>query len=153
MSINTLLTTLTATILSLTSFATMAEITTSDAYVRAIPPGTKTTAAFVTITNNNSEDILLKSAASNAADAVELHNHVMKDGTMMMRQVEGIEVAAQQSVSLKPGSYHIMLINLKQDLMVGENVEFELNFSDGTQLKIEAPVKKIMDGIHSHHHH
>ncbi|WP_415903940.1 copper chaperone PCu(A)C [Neptuniibacter sp. QD48_55] len=153
MSKKTLLTTFMAAILSLSSFTTMAEITTNDAYVRAIPPGTKTTAAFVTITNNNSEDVDLKSASSNVADAVELHNHVMKDGTMMMRQVDNIKIAAQQSVSLKPGSYHIMLINLRQDITVGENVEFELSFSDGTQLKIEAPVKKIMDGMHSHHHH
>ncbi|WP_415888529.1 copper chaperone PCu(A)C [Neptuniibacter sp. SY11_33] len=153
MSKNTLLTTFMAAILSLTSFTAMAEITTNDAYVRAIPPGTKTTAAFVTISNKKSQDVHLKSASSNVADAVELHNHVMKDGTMMMRQVDSIKVAAQQSVSLKPGSYHIMLINLQQDLTVGENIEFELSFSDGTKLKIEAPVKKIMDGMHSHHHH
>ncbi|WP_415903332.1 copper chaperone PCu(A)C [Neptuniibacter sp. QD29_5] len=153
MSKKTLLTTCLAAIFSLTPFTVMAEIITTDAYVRAIPPGTKTTAAFVTITNKNSKDVLLKSATSNAADAVELHNHIMKDGTMMMRQVDSVKVAAQQSVSLKPGSYHIMLINLKQDIMVGDNIELELSFSDGTKLELEAPVKKIMDGMHSHHHH
>jgi len=153
MNKKTLLNTCLATLLSLTSVSAMAEIITSDAYVRAVPVGFENTAVFVKITNRNNGDVYLTKASSSVADAVELHNHVNNDGAMMMRQVDKIKLGGTQTVELAPGGYHIMLINLKQDLEVGESVEVELSFSDGTKIDLEAPVKKVIDGLHSHHDH
>lgn len=149
----TLLNTCLATLLSLTSVSAMAEIITSDAYVRAVPAGFENTALFVKITNRNNSDVYLTKAVSSIADNVELHNHVNNDGAMMMRPVEQIKIGGTQTVELAPGGYHIMLIDLKRDLEVGENIEVDLSFSDGTKVELEAPVKKVIDGLHSHHHH
>lgn len=153
MNKKTLLNTCLATLLSLTSFTAMAEIITSDAYVRAVPPGSANTAAFVTITNKNQSHLYLTSASSNVADAVELHNHVMDGEKMIMRKIDNIELKAGHTVSLKSGSYHIMLINLSRDLEVGKSIDIELTFSDGTKQNLAAPVRNIMEEIKSHHHH
>lgn len=153
MNKKTLLNTCLATLLSLTSVSAMAEIITSDAYVRAVPTGFENTAIFVKITNRNNSDVYLTKAASSVADNVELHNHVNNDGAMMMRPVDQIKIGGTQTVELAPGGYHIMLIDLKRDLEVGENIGVDLSFSDGTKVEFEAPVKKVIDGMHSHHHH
>lgn len=135
--------TLIATLLGATlpSFASEAELTVTDATVRAVPPGTPTSGAFMTISNSSNVDRKLLKADSPVAKTVELHNHINDNGVMRMRQVKEIEVKANDQVALKSGSYHIMLIGLKQTLNEGDSVPITLTFDDGSTKKIDAPVK------------
>lgn len=153
MNKKTLLNSCFAMLVGLTSFSAMADISISDAYVRALPPGNESTAAFLTITNTDRADVSLTKAEAKVSDAVELHNHVNVDGHMMMRPVDGIVIPGTQTVNLEPGGYHIMLINLREELNEGDVVEIELSFSDGETKNISAPVKKIEVDGHAHHHH
>lgn len=123
-------------------FAAEAELTVSDYYVRMVPPGTPTSGAFMTIRNGGSSDRKLVKADSPAANTVELHTHINDQGMMKMRQVKAIDVKAHGQAELKPGSYHIMLIDLKQTLKEGESVALTLTFDDGSTRKIDAPVKR-----------
>ncbi len=119
-----------------------ADFSVSDAYVRAVPPGTPTTAAFMTIRNNGNADRKLLKAASPIAKTVELHNHINDNGVMRMRQVKEIEVKAKGQAELKSGSYHVMLIDLKQTPKDGDSVPLTLTFDDGSTKTINAPVKR-----------
>jgi copper(I)-binding protein len=114
-----------------------------DQYIRATPPNSKNSAAFMVIKNAHKEEIKLIAAGSDIADRVELNNHVMEDGLMKMRQVKEIIIKAEGSVTLQPGGYHVMFLNLKQPLKEGESVRLSLSFNNGQQLTFNVPIKKI----------
>jgi len=114
-----------------------------DPHVRLVPPGTPNTGAFMVIKNTGNTDHKVVKAESPVSKVVELHNHINDNGVMRMRPVEGIELKAKGEAVLKPGSLHIMLIGLKQDLKEGEVVPITLKLDDGSSTKIEAPVRKI----------
>jgi copper(I)-binding protein len=81
----------------------------------------------------------------------------MEEGMMRMRKVDKIELPAGEVISLKPGGLHVMLIGLKQKLVPGGTIGITLNFDDGSELKLDAPVRKLRmqmkpanQGAHNH---
>lgn len=131
-------------------------VTVVDPYVRPMPPGAKATAAFMMLKNAGDKDVKLVKAESTVARSVELHTHINEGGVMKMRQVPAIEVKATGETALKPGSYHIMMID-PAAMKEGDKVALTLNFDDGSSKKIEATVKKSPEAMpaamdHSHHH-
>lgn len=126
------------------------ELSIGNAYVRAPIPGVPNTAAFFTISNSCGEPVSLVSGATEIAKRVELHTHVHEDGMMKMREVDAIVIAANSSVELKPGGYHLMLFDIGSKLKDAESTSISLTFSDGKQLDFEAPLKDLMT---QHHHH
>ena len=119
------------------------EVTISGAYVRAVPPGQPNSASFMQASNAGSAAHALIGGSSPAAEVVELHTHTMEGGMMRMRQVDKIDIPAGGSVSLQPGGLHVMLIGLKQKLAPGEDVPLTLKFEDGSEVTLQAPVKKL----------
>lgn len=136
-----------------TAAETAPAISIQDAYVRAVPPGQANSAAFMVITNEGEQDRALVAAASDVAEAVELHTHTMDDGVMRMRQVERIALPAGETVTLEPGGLHVMLIGLTKDLKPGDSVALTLSFDDGSEQSLTLPVKKIMAGHGAMHGH
>ena len=118
-------------------------LTIEDPYVRAVPPGQKNSAAFMLLKNQGDTNLALQQATSDIADFVELHEHVKKDDMMVMRQVEKIDIAAGSVTALKPGSYHVMLIGLREAIKPGDIIDINLEFDDGTTQTIKADVRKI----------
>lgn len=115
----------------------------TDPYVRAVPPGQPNSASFMTVTNKDGSDHALVGGSSPAAKVVELHTHTMEGGMMRMRQVERIDLPAGKDVTLKPGGLHVMLIGLNQNLVPGESVPLTLKFEDGSEVTVDAPVRKL----------
>jgi hypothetical protein len=138
---------LTAALLALAPLAAQTADPTSvgvaNPYVRAVPPGQPNSAAFMTLTNASAARRALVSAASPAAKTVELHTHVKEGGMMRMRKVERIEIPAGQTVTLAPGGLHVMLIGLNEELKPGANLDLTLSFDDGSEAKVQSPVRKI----------
>ncbi len=101
------------------------------------------TAAYMLLKNSGPEDILL-SASTDVAKMVEIHETVAAaSGMMEMRPLAlGLKVPANGSVELKPGSYHVMIMELKQDLSVGTSVKIRLTFKSGKTLDLTAPVQE-----------
>lgn len=129
-----------------------------DPYVRAVPPGARATAAFMTLKNDGASPVRLVKAESTAAKSVELHTHIDKGGVMEMRQVPAIEVKAKSETALKPGGFHIMMIDPTASLKPGDKVALTLRFADGSSKQVEAPVKMpeaapMPMGDHQHMHH
>ncbi len=124
-----------------------------DAWVRLNPPGTSVTGAFMQLRNAGDKDVQVVKAESAVAKVTELHNHINEGGVMKMRQVPGIAIKAKAELALKPGSYHVMLIDLKAPLKEGDKVAITLVLDDGSSKKIEAPVTKPASEPHAHKQH
>ncbi|WP_028459248.1 copper chaperone PCu(A)C [Chloroflexus sp. Y-396-1] len=99
-------------------------------------------AAYMVLVNNSTNADAIVKAESDVAKTVELHNVIMENNVMQMRQVEAIEVPANGQVELKPGGYHVMLIGLNRDLKEGEEVVIKLTTRSGKTIEVKAPVRK-----------
>ncbi|MBA3766168.1 MAG: copper chaperone PCu(A)C [Acidobacteria bacterium] len=124
------------------SRADAGKIIIKDAWIQEGPPSQKITAAFMVIENHNSEEISLLSASTDVARVVELHTMEFEDGIMRMRQVASINIPAEGSVELKPGGYHLMVIDVNKELKEGADVKVTLRFSNDVQKTVIVPVKK-----------
>ena len=111
--------------------------------IRALPPGLKVTAMYMQLKNNSTKDHNLIKIESDISNMIEIHTHTNNNGVMQMGQVESIPVAANTIAEAKPGSYHVMIMGLKQDLKLGEKVGFDLIFKDGSNKSITAEVKML----------
>ncbi|MBA3032393.1 MAG: copper chaperone PCu(A)C [Gammaproteobacteria bacterium] len=118
------------------------QVSVIDPHVRQAPPGAKVTGAYMTLRNAGDRAVPLVTAGSVAAHITELHNHINDGGVMRMRQVKEIVVPAKGEVMLKPGSYHVMLIDMKAPLKDGDTVAITLGFADGSSKTIDVPVKR-----------
>lgn len=116
-------------------------ISVSGAWVRAVPPSSSVSAAYMTINNDSGEAAYLESAATTAARSAEIHLMASADGMMTMKMVDGVAIPAHGRVSLDPSGYHLMLIGLRKPLQPGASVKLALRFRDGRALTIAAPVR------------
>lgn len=116
-------------------------------YVRLAPPGVQATGAFMVIKNTGSIDRKLVNAESTAAKMVQLHNHINEDGVMKMREVKSIDIKANSQAELKPGGYHVMMIDMTKELKEGDVVPITLGFDDGSKVQVEAPVLRSPDAM------
>ena len=120
---------------------TAGQIAVADPHVRLMPPGIRTSAAYMTLGNDGDSDVLVIAAACPSAGAAELHNHIDDHGVLRMRRVKEIVVPARGMVALRPGGYHVMLIDLKTTLKAGDQLAITLLFADGSSKTVEAPVR------------
>ena len=120
-----------------------------NAYVRATAPGQPAAGAFMKIDNSGAADQLV-SASSPAAGEVQLHQMSMEGNVMKMGQVKDITVPANGTVDLKPGGYHIMLMNIKAPLKVGETVPVKLKFAKAGEVEVKLPVNAVSSGMNMH---
>lgn len=119
---------------------TAADLHIANPWSRALPPVAKTGAAYLVIDNRGVQDDTLLEVRTPIAGHAEMHEHVHKDGLMKMQQLDTLAVPAGDSVSFKPGGYHIMLFDLKQPLIAGEHFPLTLYFKEAGQLQVEIDV-------------
>lgn len=105
-----------------------AEVTISDAWVRATNPGQAVGAAYVTL--KSKQAVTLVYVETERAGSVEMHSMTMNNGVMKMRSMEELPLPAGQVVKLAPGGLHLMLFELTSPLKSGEQVKFRLCFKD-----------------------
>ena len=92
---------------------------------------------------SNTNDRLIQ-ASSSVAAVVELHEHINDNGIIRMRKVEGgLALEANQSIIMKPGGYHIMLISLHKPLKAGDTMDLSLKFGSGKLIKLSIPVVSV----------
>jgi copper(I)-binding protein len=147
-------------LLATTAFAAalpaFAQVAVSDAWVRGTVVGQMATGAFMQL--KSPADVALVAAASPVAKIVEIHEMKMEGGVMKMGAVERLALPAGRTVELKPGGYHVMLMDLKQPLKEGETVPVTLTFEDKagrkTTLEVKVPVRALTAGgsgpVHQH---
>ena len=141
-------------VLSIVSIAAVfgADVEIEGAYARASIPNVPNSAAFFVIKNNSDKDIAITGANSDIAEKNELHTHIKENKMMKMMKIEKLVVPAKSSLELKSGSDHIMLMGLKKELKVGDEINLELSFSDGDKKSIKVPVKDLASTMHKMQH-
>jgi periplasmic copper chaperone A len=132
-----------------------AEVSVSDAWVRATAPGQDSGSIQFSITSQ--QEAKLVEASSPVAGKVEFHSMSHENGMMEMRPVESIALPAGKTVDLAAGGKHIMLIGLKQPLKVGDSVPFTLTvqYADKSKatVKANAEVKSLTASHEMHPQH
>ena len=122
-----------------------AQTTVKDLWVRGTVAQQKATGAFMQITSAQGGKLV--SVQSPAAGVVEIHEMSMNGDVMKMHAVPAIDLPAGKPVELKPGGYHVMMMDLKQQLKAGDSVALTLvvEGKDGKRetLQLEAPVKAL----------
>ncbi|MDR7299580.1 copper(I)-binding protein [Pelomonas aquatica] len=125
------------------SFAAQAQVKVDDPWVRATVAPQKATGAFMQLTSAKPAKVV--AASSPVAALVEIHEMKMEDGVMKMRAVDALPLPAGQAVALKPGSYHVMLMGLKNPVQAGDTVPLTLTVEgedkQRTTLEIKAQVR------------
>ncbi|MGA8044699.1 MAG: copper chaperone PCu(A)C [Dermatophilaceae bacterium] len=100
------------------------------------------TGVFGTLTNSSDVDVRLTGGSSPVAGTVELHETVMSDEGMVMREADGgLVVPAGGSLVLEPGGHHIMLMDLTEPVPAGADVEVVLHSEDGAELTVVVPAR------------
>ncbi|WP_018872065.1 copper chaperone PCu(A)C [Thioalkalivibrio sp. ALJ16] len=118
-------------------------------------PGDMTGGYFV-LRNTGEQDYRIVAAEAPISRVVELHEHAHVDGVMRMRQVDGLDLPAGETLVLEPGGLHLMFIGLVEPLTAGEWVPVVLEFDDGESMVIHARVQRgegATDGHHGHDRH
>jgi periplasmic copper chaperone A len=112
----------------------------NNAWARATPGKAENGAAYVTIASPTSDRLV--SVSTPVAKKAELHTMEMKGMVMEMRPVAGVDIPADQPVSLKPGGEHIMLLGLNQPLREGQTFPLTLDFEKAGQRSVTVTVEK-----------
>ncbi len=107
-------------------------------------PGQNISAAFVIIKNDGKEDVEATAISSNVAKVTEFHTMEMKNDRMIMRKMDKVIIPAGGVFAMKRGSdKHIMLIDLKQSLQVGDDVTIDIDLSNGEKLNFTVKAQDL----------
>ncbi|GJE12811.1 MULTISPECIES: copper chaperone PCu(A)C [Methylobacterium] len=111
---------------------------------RATPNGAQVAGGYVAVTNTGTEPDTLTGATFENAGRAELHSMSMEGGVMKMAPVEGgLVIKPGETVTLKPGGYHLMFLDLRSPLKKGETVKGTLTFAKAGSV----PVAFAVEGI------
>ncbi|MFM7347906.1 MAG: copper chaperone PCu(A)C [Erythrobacter sp.] len=117
-------------------------IAVTDPWSRETAEGQNAGGAFMTIANTGTVADRLTGGSSPVAGRVEIHTMTMEGDVMKMRQLEdGLDVPAGGEVTLKPGSFHVMLMDLKQPLKAGDTVPLTLTFAGAGTVETQLEVR------------
>ena len=113
-------------------------------WTRATPPGAKVASGYFKLTNTGAAPDRLVAVTAAPAGRVEIHEMSNDNGVMRMRPLKnGIAVAPGATVELKPESFHLMMLDLKQPLVKGERVKGTLTFEKAGPVEVEFLVEAL----------
>jgi copper(I)-binding protein len=130
--------------------AKLGPLTIDHPWARATPGQARNGAVYLTIKTSAAEGDRLIRAESAVAGKVELHNHINDGGVMRMRPVNDIPVAPGKLTKLEPSGLHIMLLNLKAPLKVGDRFPLTLVFEKAGSLSVDVAVEAAGAAGHTH---
>jgi periplasmic copper chaperone A len=113
-------------------------------WTRATPKGASVAGGYMKITNSGTAPDRLIGGSSEVAGRFEVHSMMMEQGVAKMRPVEGgLEIKPGETVELRPGSFHVMLMGLKRPLEKGQKVKGTLEFENAGKVDIEYAVESL----------
>lgn len=147
---------LTALVLSLGAVGNaFGAVTADDAWVRATVPGQSVAAGYMKL--RSGEPATLVGIRTPVAPAAEVHAMSMQGGVMKMRPVDRLALPAGRVVELKPGGYHLMLMNVTKPLKAGDKVPLKLIIErqdkSREDIEVEAEVRGTASAAPAYEHH
>ena len=129
----------------------------SNFWIKNVIANSKTTSGYIKIENKNEKNERLISVESNFSKRTELHYMNIKNDIMIMKHLEdGILIKSKSQINLKPGSFHIMFIDLTKSFNKTSNQKVKFNFENAGSIIINMPIinkAKILKDKKKHHHH
>jgi copper(I)-binding protein len=122
----------------------------SDAYMFATPKKFPAAAIFMTISNNTKVDDRVIGFKTDRAGRAELHTMETKNDIMKMRHVDGYDIAAGHTHTLKPMADHIMVFDMVSDFVTGEMVDAIVSFEKAGEVAVTIRVKSRADMMKHH---
>jgi periplasmic copper chaperone A len=105
---------------------------------RATPGGARIGAGYLTLENTGVKADRLVGIESAISGRGEIHEMKMNKGVMTMRQLaSGLDLPPGKKVALKPGSYHLMFMDLKQPIKKGVPFKATLVFQVAGRIEVE----------------
>lgn len=121
-------------------------------YARSTPPNAPVAGGYMTIRNNGTEPDRLIGGEAGFAGKVEVHEMKMDGDVMKMRPVEGgLEIPAGGEAVLKPGGFHVMFMQLGEQLKAGEKRKATLTFEKAGAVEVDFNVEDIKSGASMDH--
>lgn len=118
---------------------------------RETPSGAKVAGGYIVIKNTGSTPDRLISANADISEHAEIHEMAVKDGVMTMRPLsDGLQIPAGGEIVLKPGSYHLMFIGLKQPTKKGESFPGTLTFEKAGKVEVTFSVEAMGEAGEGH---
>ena len=140
--------------LFLAGSAAAQEVSVTQAWARATPPGSIVAAVYLTIDNGGRPADRLISVSTPAADRAEVHTIVHEGDVVRMRRTEPLDIGAGERLVFEPGGRHLMLMGLKAPLVEGRRVSVTLDFEKAGRIAVEADVLAgDTTDPHAGHHH
>ena len=121
--------------------ATLGKLEIAAPFARATLPNQPVAGGYLTITNTGETDDTLVGVSSAAADRMEIHEMAMEGDVMQMRELaDGLPIPAGGTVTLAPGGYHVMFMDLAGPLAEGDAVALTLRFAEAGEVSVAMPV-------------
>ena len=129
------------TALATAASVALAQTSVTDAWVRGTVAQQKATGAFMQITS--AQGGRLVAVSSPVAGVAEIHQMSMSGNVMNMQAIAGLDLPGGKTIRLEPGGYHVMLMDLKEQMKDGEVVPLTLvvEGKDGKRETIEVKAK------------
>jgi len=126
---------------SLAEDYTLGDLVIENPRARATPPGAPVSGGYMMIHNNGKEADRLIGGSAPFAGKVEIHEMAMEGDVMKMRELEnGLEIPPGGMVTLKPGGFHVMFMQMKEQLKEGEKQKIKLQFEKAGEIEIDVDV-------------
>lgn len=123
------------------------------AWIAEAPPTATVLAGYMTLENVSNQKVVLTAVSSQDFEKVEIHETVIKEDKVSMVAHETLIIPVKETIILKPGGFHLMLIGAKRPLKVGDKAEIALKFQDDSVQLVDMAVKKrSAEAEHQHHH-
>jgi copper(I)-binding protein len=119
------------------------QIRVEDAWTRPVPAVGGNGAVFFRLVNGGTEADTLVGGECPDVGTVEVHKTSMVDGVMKMEHIPGIQVPPRGEVLLKPGDYHVMLIDVKRTMTPGDSLPITLYFEKSGHMELEVEVREM----------
>jgi copper(I)-binding protein len=130
-----------------------AELEVSGAWARATMPGQKVAGVYMQLRSDVQSRLV--GVKTDAAKTAEVHQMSHEGGVMRMRRLESLDLPAGKTVTLEPGGYHLMLLDILRPLKAGDRVSVTLVLDEGgkrVELPVQAEVRSVMkEEEHGHH--
>ena len=125
------------------SCSTTGEMEVHQAWIRPTAKG-ENAAVYLTMHNHSTTEDELTGATATVADVVEIHESKVENDVMQMNKISSLSIAADEEIIFTPGGLHIMLIDIKQELILGEHIGLILHFKNHEDIVVEVHIEDSM---------
>ena len=129
----------------------------SDFWIKKVIANNNITTGYIKIENKNEKNERLISVVSDFSKRIEIHDMYIKNNVMIMKHLEqGVLIKSNSQLDFKPGSLHIMFIDLTKSLKKTKLQKVKFNFKNAGSIVVNMPImdnRKKSNEKKKHHHH